>query len=152
MTFLSLPICKVSRLKEHLSTRSNAVLRLVVQSCLTLCDPRLWPARLLCPWGFSKEEYWSGLPYPPPGDLPNSGIQPRSPTLKADSLLSEPPGKPKNTRVSSLSLLQENLPNPGFKQGFPLLWVDSLTAELPEKSKCMHIDKKLSTKRPRIPD
>ena len=48
----------------------------------------------------------SGLPSPPPGDLPNSGIKPRSPVLQADSLPSEPPGKPKNTRVGSLSLLQ----------------------------------------------
>ena len=45
--------------------------------------------------GFSKQEYWSGLPCPPPGDLLNLGIEPRSPTLKVDSLLSEPPGKPK---------------------------------------------------------
>ena len=44
--------------------------------------------------------------HPPPGDLPNSGIEPRSPTLPADSLSSEPPGKSKNTGVGSLSLLQ----------------------------------------------
>ena len=37
--------------------------------------------RLLCLWGFSRQEYWSGLPCPPPGDLPNPGIEPRSPTL-----------------------------------------------------------------------
>ena len=55
---------------------------------------------------FSNQEYWSGLPCPPPGDLPNAGIQPRSPTLQADSLPSEPPGKPKNTGVGSLYLLQ----------------------------------------------
>ena len=42
---------------------------------------------------FSKQEYWSGLLYPPAGDLPNPGIQPRSPALQADSLLSEWPGK-----------------------------------------------------------
>ena len=51
-------------------------------------------ARLLCPWGFSKKEYWSGLPCPPPGDPSNPGIEARSPTLQADPLLSEPPGKP----------------------------------------------------------
>ena len=44
--------------------------------------------------GFSRQEYWSRLPCPPPGDLPNPGIKPRSPTLQADSLLSEAPGKP----------------------------------------------------------
>ena len=43
---------------------------------------------------FSRQEYWSGLPFPSPGDLPNPGIEPRSPVLQADALLSEPPGKP----------------------------------------------------------
>ena len=43
---------------------------------------------------FSRQEYWSGLPCPPPGDLPNLGMEPRSPALQTDSLPSEPPGKP----------------------------------------------------------
>ena len=43
--------------------------------------------------GFSRQEYWSGVPFPPPGDLPNPGIEPRSLALQADALLSEPPGK-----------------------------------------------------------
>ena len=43
--------------------------------------------------GFSRQEYWSGLPFPSPGDLPNPGIKPRSPALQADALTSEPPGK-----------------------------------------------------------
>ena len=60
----------------------------------------------LCPWGFSRQEYWRGLPRPSPGDLPNPGIEPRSPTLQADSLSSESPGKPHYTGVGSLSLLQ----------------------------------------------
>ena len=55
---------------------------------------------------FSRPEYWSGQPLPSPGDLPNPGIKPRSPSLQADSLPAEPPGKPKNTGVGSLSLLQ----------------------------------------------
>ena len=49
--------------------------------------------------GFSRQEYWGGLPCPPPGDLPNPEIEPRCPTLQVDSLLSEPPGKPKPTTV-----------------------------------------------------
>ena len=53
----------------------------------------LSPARLLCLWGFSRQEYWNGLPFPPPGDLPNPRIEPMSPALQADSLLSEPPGE-----------------------------------------------------------
>ena len=44
--------------------------------------------------GFSRQEYWSGLPCPSPGDLPDPGIEPGSPTLQADALPSEPPGKP----------------------------------------------------------
>ena len=44
--------------------------------------------------GFSRQEQWSGLPFPSPGDLPHSGAEPRSPALQADSLLPEPPGKP----------------------------------------------------------
>ena len=43
--------------------------------------------------GFSRQEYWSGLPFPSPGDLPHPGMEPRSPALKADALQSEPPGK-----------------------------------------------------------
>ena len=82
------------------------LLCLVAQSCLILCDPHgLHPPRFLCPWGLSRQEYWSGLQCPPPGDLPNQGIEPRSSALQADSLPSEPLGKPKNTGMSSLSLL-----------------------------------------------
>ena len=43
---------------------------------------------------FSRQEYWSGLPFPSPGDLPDPGIEPWSPALEADTLTSEPPGKP----------------------------------------------------------
>ena len=43
--------------------------------------------------GFSRQEYWRGLPFPSPGDLPDPGIELRSPALQADALLSEPPGK-----------------------------------------------------------
>ena len=44
--------------------------------------------------GFSRQEDWSGLPFPSPGDLPDPGIEPGSPTFQADALTSEPPGKP----------------------------------------------------------
>ena len=55
---------------------------------------------------FSRPEYWSGQQFPSPGDLSNPGTEPRSPALQADSLPTEPQGKPKSTRVGSLSLLQ----------------------------------------------
>ena len=44
--------------------------------------------------GFSRHKYWSSLPFPSPGDFPDPGIEPRSPALQADTLTSEPPGKP----------------------------------------------------------
>ena len=54
---------------------------------------------------FSRQEYWSGLSFPSPGDLPDLGIEPRSPTLKADALPSEPPGKSIYIHIHSFSLL-----------------------------------------------
>ena len=50
--------------------------------------------------GFSRQEYWSGLPFPSPGDLPDPGIEPRSPSLQADALPSEPLGKPQKKKES----------------------------------------------------
>ena len=52
--------------------------------------------------GFSRQEYWSGLPFPSPGDLPDPGIEPGSPTLQADALPSEPPGKPLKAALESI--------------------------------------------------
>ena len=72
---------------------------LVAQSCLTLCDPRDCSPPLLCPWGFSRQEYQSGLPFPSSGDLPDPRTKPSSPALQAGSLLSEPPGKPSETSM-----------------------------------------------------
>ena len=72
--------------------------------------------------GFSRHEYWSGLPCPSPGDLPDPGIEPRSPTLWADSLSSEPPGKSqrKLIRVTYLKLF---LP---CDQGLGSLWTPEI--------------------------
>ena len=75
------------------------------------------PSRLLCPWEFSGQEYWSELPCSPPGDLPNPGVEPRSPTRQTDCLLSESPGKAHNTGVGSLSLLQGNFRNKELNWG-----------------------------------
>ena len=61
-------------------------LYLVTKSCLTLATP--WTVACQAPlsMGFSRQEYWTGLPFPSPGDLPDPGIEPRSPALQADSL------------------------------------------------------------------
>ena len=95
------------------------MLGLVAQSCPILCNPMdciAYQGPLLM--GFSRKEYCSGLACPTPGDLPNPGIKPRSPALRVDSLLAEPPEKPKDTGVGSLSLLQgiflTQEPNQGF--------------------------------------
>ena len=66
--------------------------------CRSVVSNSLWPHGLQ-PAGFSvhgvlQQEYWGGYPFPSPGDRPDPGIEPRSPTLQADSLASEPPGKP----------------------------------------------------------
>ena len=93
-----------------------------------LCSVRLfatpWTVARQAPlsMGFSRQEYWSGLPFPSPGDPPNPGIEPRSPELQADAVSSEPPGKQedrllcpwdspgKNTGVDLLSLFQGIFP------------------------------------------
>ena len=63
-------------------------------SCVWLfTTPWTVACQALLSMGFSRQEYWSGLPFPSPGDLPDPGIKPGSPVLQADSLLSEPPGK-----------------------------------------------------------
>ena len=59
---------------------------------------------------FSRQEYWSGLPFPAPGDLPDPGIEPRSPVLQADSLPSELPGKP-NDRLGQAQLTSNPIVN-----------------------------------------
>ena len=67
--------------------------------------------------GFSRQEYWSRVPCPPAGDLPHPGIKPRPPILQVHSLPAEPQGKPKNTGVASLCLLQKIFPTQELNQG-----------------------------------
>ena len=90
-----LQIQQLSGYKGHWDLfATTTVVVLVAKLCPTLLRPHgLQPSRLLCSQGFSRQEYWSGSPCPPPGDLPNPEIKPRPPTLQGDSLLSEPPGK-----------------------------------------------------------
>ena len=84
----------------------------VAQSCLTLR-----PHGLYSPWNSPGQNTGVGS-FTSPGDLPNPGIKPRSPTLQADSLPAEPQGKPKNPGVGSLSLLQGIFPTQESNQGF----------------------------------
>ena len=59
---------------------------LVTKSCPTLATPWTIASQAPLSKGFSRQEYWSGLPFPSPGDLPNIGIEPTSPALQVDSL------------------------------------------------------------------
>ena len=77
----------------------------VAQSCLILCDPMDYTVQ-----GILQARILQWEPFPFPGDLPKPGMEPRSPTLQADSSPAEPQGKPKNTGVGSLSLLQWTFP------------------------------------------
>ena len=67
---------------------------LVAKSCPALATPRTVVCQAPLSMGFSRQEYWSGLPFHAPGDFPYSEIEPRSPALQADSLPTELGGKP----------------------------------------------------------
>ena len=68
---------------------SNGMVVLGAQLCLTVCDPMDCSPPGSSVHGILRQGYWSGLPFPSPGDLPDPGIEPRSPELQVDSLLSE---------------------------------------------------------------
>ena len=78
----------LSRLLEILAACGGLVAKL----CLILATPWTVDAQVSLSMGFSRKEYWSGLPFPSPGNLPDPGMEPRSPALRADALTSEPPG------------------------------------------------------------
>ena len=80
--------------------RSESVHRSVVSDSVT---PRTIACQATLSMGFSRQEYRSGLPCPPPGDLPNPGIEPGTPELQADSLPSEPPGDTKSFYTTQIA-------------------------------------------------
>ena len=91
-------------IQRHLLLEGEAMTNL---SVLSHCSPvkfsvTLWTVALQAPLSmrFSRQKYWSGLPCPSPGDMPNPGIKSGSPTLQADSLCSESPGKLKQVALA----------------------------------------------------
>ena len=105
----------------------------VTQLCPTLCDP------MDCPWNSPCQNTGVGSLSLLQENLPNPGIKPRSSTLQADSLPSEPPGKPQNTEVDSLSLLQGIFPTQESNQG--LLhgrWIHQLSCQGSPKGIGLH--------------
>ena len=98
-----------------------SVCMLVIQSCLTVCRPIECSLSGSFVMEFSRQEYWSEVSLPSPGDLPNPGIKPGSPALQADSLLFEPPQEgPLNGHPRSAPLQIPVLPFPSVNFGlFP---------------------------------
>ena len=88
--------------------------------CLTLCHLMDCSVAYQGPpsMEFSRQEYWIGLPFPCPGDLPNPGIKPGSPTLQADALPSGPPGKPSSVQFSH-SFVSNSLRPHGLQHARP---------------------------------
>ena len=85
----------------------------VTKLCPTLVTPCTVACQAPLSVGFSRQEYWSGLPFPSPGDLPYPGIEPGSPTVQADALPSEP--RPQfNSWVGKIPWRRECLPTPVF--------------------------------------
>ena len=106
-TFVWCSLQRCLKIFNHYSFSSGcAVFCLVTQSCLTLWDPMNCSPPGSSLHGILQAKYWSGLPFPSPEDLPNPGIESRSPSFQVDSLPSEPTRKPKNIRVGCLFLLQ----------------------------------------------
>ena len=107
----------------------------VAQSCPTLCDPLDCSLPGSSAWGFSRQEYWRGLPCPSPRDFPNPGIDPRSPTFQTgfftDQATREAPKYWSGQPIPSPG----DLLDPGIKLGSPALQADSLPTELSEKPK-----------------
>ena len=97
--------------------KSLKYMYLVAQSCPTLCDPMDCSLPDSSVHGILQVRILEWVAMTSPGDLPDPGINPRSPALQEDSLPSEPPGKPKNTGVGSLSLLQGNFPTQELNWG-----------------------------------
>ena len=75
----------------HLPSYASVQVAFVAQLYPTLCDPMDCSNQVSLSMEFSRQEYWSGLPFLSPGDLSDPGIKPRFPALQADSLLTEPP-------------------------------------------------------------
>ena len=116
MNFYNNKICDDRSQKRSCLCGELCMRAKLLQSCLTLCnsmDGHQAPLSM----GFSRQEYSSGLLFPLPGSLPDSGIKLRSPALQVDSLLSQPPGKPKNTGAGRPSLLQGIFPTQGSNSG-----------------------------------
>ena len=131
-------MCTDLQRKQPDNKSSYAVLHLVAQSCRTLRPHGLQPARLLGPWGFSKQEYWRRLPGPPLGIFPTQGSNPGLPHCKWVLHRLSHQGSPWILEWVAYPFSRE-FPDPGIKLGSHALQEDSLPAKLPGKPVSLHI-------------
>ena len=107
MAFWTVPVLSYNIFKLKCSNIFRTALAcLVTQSRLKLCNLMACSPPSSLSTGFSRPEHWSGWPRPPPGDLPDPGVKPVSPALQADSLPTEPSGKPNIFRTAVNAIKQ----------------------------------------------
>ena len=97
---------------------THSSILVVAKSCLTLCDPWTVARQSSLSMGFSRQEYWSGLPFPSPGNFPNPGVEPRSPALADSFFTSE--HVPLITSEINTNLLMAVHKIPGQKRWFSI--------------------------------
>ena len=94
---LDILICTIPGGKFHTKTKATFLLLFSHSVMFNFCSPMDGSPRGSSVRGISKQGYWSGLPFPCPGDLPNPGFEPMSPALAGRFFTTEPPGKPEAT-------------------------------------------------------
>ena len=105
------PLRLLVGMQTNIATMENSVEKLLSR-VLLFATPCTVAYQAHPSTGFSRQEYWSGLPFPSPRDLPNPGTEPRCPALQTDSLPSEPPGKPHNWILLNPTAMCSNMDGP----------------------------------------
>ena len=115
----------------NLARNNKAHITFSIISCVRLFVTP-WTVAYQAPlsMGFSRQECWSGLPFPSPGDLPNPGIELSSPALQADALPSEPPGKPRLQRKGEFPLGKSDQTSLPYSFSSPLPQIYPTTGSL----------------------
>ena len=94
----------------ELSTKRTEAHFVAVLLSPVLCDPLDYSHQAPLSMGFPRQEYWSGLPFPSPGDLPDPGIEPWSPAFAVGFFTTEPPGKPRQAHIPRALSVHQGLP------------------------------------------
>ena len=137
---------------ETITENSMTVLQKIELPCTNVCSVASVMSNSATPWtiahqaplpmGFLRQKYWSGLPFPPPGDLPDPGIDSPSPALTTGFFTTEPPGKPIAFFVTKYSFLGD------WINMWPYIWRAAYTSQLQQKRKaiCAHFKRGIEHK------